>query len=75
MNTLDITGQEVVRNQVAPKFVQLKAEMDKRRPFWDRMSFEQKKRWVQNAQQYDPLMWLAYQTWQYLDDWFDRENI
>ena len=69
-NTLEITGQTDVRNQVAPTLVQLKAEMDKHRAVWDRLTPQQRRRWVQLSEAKDPLLQLAYQTWRYLNGWF-----
>jgi len=76
MNRLDIGDQATAKNQVAPKIAQLSEELGKRREVWDRLTPLQRLKWLTLAEKKDPVLWLAYQTWRDLDEWFgDLEGL
>ena len=74
MTLLDLTGQRTVVQDALPTFQAFQTEMNKRRAIWDTLSPEQRKRWVATsngtfAESKDPVMWLAIQLRQYLNEW------
>jgi len=75
---LNLTGQQAVYDAVAPKMLQLKEEMDKRRAIWDKLPDEKKKLWIQKAMDdptKDAVMKIAWQMYRYLrDNFFERTD-
>ena len=75
MARLNITGQRSHLQQVLPYFNGFRTQMDKRKTVWDKLSPEQRRKWVKtsNTKQWqdarDPVLWLAIQLKQYLDQW------
>lgn len=61
---LNLTDQQALYNQVAPKIGDLKTSMDLRVPIWAKISDEKKKVWVQWDK--DPIMGLSAQIVEYM---------
>ena len=66
--SLKLVSQQTYRDQIAPKINQLKTQLDLRKPIWAKCSIEKKKQWVKSDK--DPIMTLAYQMYEYLNDNF-----
>lgn len=64
MAVLDLTGQTTAKNTIAPKFLALKTELDKRAEVWARISPEKKRQWIKSEK--DPIMNLAWDITKYL---------
>lgn len=72
MADLNLTGQATIAGQVQTRINQLKAEMDKRKSIWDRMSTAKKKAWITSGK--DPIMTLAWTVYRYLrNNFFGQE--
>lgn len=74
MTKLNLSNQRNVVQNALPTFQAFKTQMDKRREIWDRLTPEQRSRWIQSSNgtlvdAKDPVMWLAIQLRNYLDDW------
>lgn len=63
---LNLTGQQDIRSQVAPKLLQMKNAMDLRKALWDRLPLAKKRRWIQLAPTKDPVMDIAWDVYRYL---------
>ncbi len=66
---LNLTGQSAKAAALAPYLVLWKAELDKRRALWNRLSPAQRKRWVNAAEAKDPLFDLFVQFVRYSRTW------
>lgn len=75
MARLNITGQRSTLQQVLPYFNGFRTQMDKRKDVWDKLSPQQRRRWVRTSNTSnwqdakDPILWLAINLKQYLDQW------
>ena len=74
MATLDLSGQGLERDDVAPKLAKLKTLMLQRKVIWDKIPLAKRKAWVQNAATKDPIMDIAYDVWKWLDNNFFGEG-
>ena len=54
---LNLSGQQTLYSQIAPKVQDLKQSMDLRIPMWGKINVEKKKKWVKWDK--DPIMGLA----------------
>jgi len=71
MATLNLTGQNLERADIAPKLLKLKNLMDQRLPIWQKIPREKKKKWVQSDK--DPIMGIAWDVYKYLNNNFFGE--
>ena len=69
---LNLSGQQVEYNTIAPKVQTLKNWMDQRKPIWAKISKEKRKKWVTSDK--DPIMSLAWSIYKYLDNNFFGED-
>lgn len=74
MTVLNLSDQRTAVQNALPAFQAFKTEMDKRKLVWDKLTPERRLRWVQSsngtlADSKDPVMWLAINLKQYLDEW------
>ena len=74
MTTLNLTNQRTQIQAKLPIMQAFKDQMDLRWTLWQKLSPEQRRRWVQSsngtfAASKDPCMWLAINLKQYLDQW------
>lgn len=74
MTTLNLSGQRTHVQAALPTFQAFQTQMNKRSEVWAKLSLEQRKRWVRSsngtfAAAKDPVLWLAIQLKQYLDQW------
>lgn len=70
---LTLTGQQTDYNQIAPKLLKLKQNLDLRKPIWDRLPIEKKRQWVTSGK--DPIMNAAWDIYKYLNNnFFAREE-
>jgi len=79
MTVINLTDQRTLIQGALPTFQAFQAEMDKRKAVWDKLTPEQRKRWINSssdtlANSKDPVMWLAVQLHQYLSDWKINED-
>ena len=65
---LNLTGQNTLRNQIAPQVQALKTAMDLRLTIWKKLPFEKRKAWITSGK--DPIMSLAFDVYRYLRDNF-----
>ncbi len=72
MADLTLTGQSTSAGQIQTRINQLKVEMDKRKPFWDKMPIEEKRLWIKSNK--DPIMSLAWEVFKYLNNNFFRNE-
>lgn len=70
---LTLNNQDNAKQQIAPRLLQMKAELDKRKEIWDRLSIKSKKRWVASGK--DPIMNIAWDVFKYLKNNFFGEEI
>ncbi len=70
---LNLIDQQNIRDQIAPKLAQLKAEMDKRKPVWESWTLEQREQHLQKAIVDDPVVDIAWDMCQYLYSFFREE--
>ena len=68
MAILNLSGQQLEYNDLAPKLNKLKTLMDERLPIWEKISINKKVKWIKSDK--DPIMAVAYQTWKYLNNNF-----
>ena len=72
MAELNLNGQAGIAAQVGPKLVQLREALEQRLPVWQKLTAEQKRRWLAVAAERDPLLHMARQMAEYLmETWFD----
>ena len=72
---LNLPGQSDIRDQVAPRLLQLKDAMDLRKAIWDRLPEAKKRRWIQLAPTKDPIMDIALDVFKYLaNNFFDPNS-
>ena len=64
MTAINLTGQDEAKTQIAPKLLQLKTQMDKRKDIWDKLPVAKKKAWIQSDK--DPIMGIAWSIYKYL---------
>ena len=75
MARLNITGQRSTLQQALPYFNGFRTQMDKRKDVWDKLSPQQRRRWVRTSNTSnwqdakDPVLWLAITMKKYLDQW------
>lgn len=79
MATLNLSGQRTAVNNALPTFQAFKTQMDKRKAVWQKLSPEQRRRWINSsndtlAAAKDPVMWLAINLRKYLDEWEIDDN-
>jgi hypothetical protein len=68
MADLKLINQQTYRDQIVAKINQLKTQLDLRKGLWAKCPLEKKKQWVKSGK--DPIMTLAYQMYEYLNDNF-----
>ncbi len=64
MAELNLTDQLTEKNGIQPKINKLNQLMQQRKPFWEKASLEQRKKWVKSGK--DPVMSLAWVIYKYL---------
>lgn len=70
---LSLNNQNIIKEQINPKLLQLKEELEKRKIAWDKIPLEKRKRWIQANK--DPLMGLAWSIYKYLrNNFFGSET-
>ena len=74
MTALNLSGQRTAAQQALPTFQAFQNQMNLRAEVWAKLSPEQRLRWVRSsngtfADAKDPVLWLAIQLKQYLDQW------
>ena len=70
MTILDLSDQATNATAINPKIVALKSLMEQRKPIWDKLPVEKKKKWIKSGK--DPIMTLAWQMFKYLrNNFFD----
>lgn len=72
MATLNLTNQEVDKQDISPKLLKLKNRLDQRKVIWDKLPIEKKKRWIQSEK--DPIMDIAWDMYRYLRNNFFGEE-
>ena len=72
MAELNLTDQLAEKDAIQPKVNKLSQLMNQRKPFWDKASLEQRKKWVTSDK--DPIMSLAWLIYKYLNDNFFGEQ-
>lgn len=72
MATLNLTGQQLEYQDIAPKLLKLKNLMDLRKVIWARLPPEKRKLWVTNDK--DPIMSVAWDVFKYLENNFFGER-
>lgn len=72
MATLNLTGQQDIKNDIAPKLLQLKQAMEARKDIWDKLSIEKKKKWITSGK--DPVMNISWDVYNYLRNKFFGEE-
>ena len=61
------------RTKIRDAIVELKGQLDLRKPVWDRIPDAKKRAWIKSGK--DPEMSLAWDVYRYLNNnFFDREN-
>jgi len=68
MADLTIINQEAYKENILPKMLLLKEQLDLRSEIWTKVSIEKKRKWVTGNK--DPIMKLAFQMGQYFKDNF-----
>ena len=68
MANLTLIDQEAYKDNILPKMLLLKQQLDLRSPIWAKVSTEKKRKWITSDK--DPLMTLAFQMGQYFKDNF-----
>lgn len=66
---LNLSGQEQKADQLRPKLVAFRDEIELRFPLWLRLSVEKRKKWVQAADAKDPLFALFVDIVRYARKW------
>jgi hypothetical protein len=79
MANLSLTGQRTQVQNALPTFQAFQQAMENRRAVWDRLTPEQRLRWVRSsngtlADAADPVLWLAIELKQFLDTFEIRED-
>ena len=72
MTTLNLSGQQLEREDIQPKLQKLKGWMNERKVIWDKLPPEKKQKWIKNASQVDPIMDIAWDVYKYLLKFFDE---
>lgn len=72
MATINLTGQDADFTTIRPKIIKMKQMMNDRKVIWDKLPHAKRKVWVTSGQ--DNIMTLAYQTYQFLCEFFDSEE-
>ena len=72
MTELDLTNQLAEKTDIGPKLIKLTALMDQRKPIWDKLPLEKKKKWVLSDK--DPIMGIAWDVYKYLRNNFFMEQ-
>jgi len=70
---VNLSGQGIERDQIAPKLLRLKQLMVERKAIWDRLSDEKRQLWLDRAAAKDPIMDLAWDVYRYLHKNFFAE--
>lgn len=68
MANLTLINQEAYKENIQPKMLLLKQQLDLRAEIWAKLDRDKKKKWVTSDK--DPLMTLAFQMGQYFKDNF-----
>ena len=71
MATINLSGQELEKQDIRPKLLKLKQLMDQRKVVWSRIDDDKKKKWVRSDK--DPVMSLAWDIYKYLKNNFFKE--
>jgi hypothetical protein len=71
---LNLTGQGLERDQIAPKLQSMKSLMLDRKVIWDKLPYSKKKKWIQAAATKDPIMDIAWDVYTWLRDNFFEET-
>ena len=72
MAELNLTDQLAEKDAIQPKVNKLSQLMNQRKPFWDKASLEQRKKWINSGK--DPIMSLAWTIYKYLKNNFFNEK-
>jgi len=72
MTTINLSGQELERQDIQPKLIKLKQLMDQRKVIWDKIPDGKRKKWVTLDK--DPIMSLAWDVYKYLKDNFFEDT-
>lgn len=68
MAELNLTGQATAATDMKTKSTQLSGLLEQRKPYWMKMSVEQKKKWLSSNK--DPVLKLAWDDYVYLKEFF-----
>lgn len=69
MARINITGQSTAANQFKTALTKFITQLDKRREVWDRLTPEQRKRWMDSGK--DQVLAKAKELYDELRGWFD----
>ena len=70
---LILSNQDKAKQQIAPKLLQMRAELEKRKEVWDRVPIEGKEKWIASGK--DPIMNIALDIYKYLRKNFFSEGL
>lgn len=72
MTILNLTGQEIDRDEILPHILNLWLSMQDRKPIWDKISPEKRSVWVNKSvdDDKDPIMALAFDIYRKLNNQF-----
>lgn len=68
---LNLSGQELEKQNIQPKLIMLKQLMGLRKLIWNKVSNDKKNNWITSGN--DPIMSLAWNVYKYLKDNFFGE--
>lgn len=72
MAKLNLTDQDKAKQQIYPKLLQMKTELDKRKEMWDKLPMDRRIDWIVSGQ--DPILVIAVDVYKYLDEFFGGLN-
>ena len=70
MTTINLSGQQLEREDIAPKLQKLKNWMNERKIIWDKLDYETRCKWIRHAATHDPIMDIAWDVYKYLHNKF-----
>lgn len=65
MAILNLVNQLSISNEIRSKLLQIKSPMNARKKLWEKLSIEQRKKWIVSEK--DPIMNIAWSIYKYLD--------
>ena len=73
MAKLILNSQAIIAGTIGTKVNSLKTALNSRKAIWSKIPSEKKVKWIKSSK--DPIMTLAWNLYQYLDDFFGSEEI